>query len=257
MRAGQRLAAVVIPDISDQPTLNANDKLLPIVPNDTIVANARTHGVPVWTLSYLPATLKFELLVVACFPHRLPQALLNRAKIAALNIHPSRLPAYRGPAPVFWQLRDGMREIGVTLHHMTSRIDAGDIIAQTDVTLPIGISGSNADALLANAGVHMLLTTIQSGDFSGQSQGSPASYKSWPCAKDWSVPTSWPVMHAFNFMRGVAEWEQSFTLLSHPKPLKVRKATDFTHDSSIPGAVRLSRSGKKEVGFADGWLQVC
>jgi len=252
------VTGVVIPESSEQSTLGANTiKLLPTARNDTIVASARTHGIPVWTLPHLPDTLEFELVVVSCFPHRLPQLLLNRATIAALNIHPSRLPEYRGPAPVFWQLRDGMREIGVTLHHMTSQIDAGNIVAQTDVTLPVGISGPDADKLLASAGANMLLTTIQSGDFSGRSQGDLKSYQSWPHTQDWSVPTSWPVLHAFNFMRGVAEWGQSFILLSQPKPLTARTATDFTHNKSIPGAVRPSRSGRHEVGFADGWLQVC
>ena len=252
------MVGVVIPESSGQSVRDTNTiKLLPTTTNDTIVARARTHGIPVWTVSHLPSALEFELLVVACFPYRLPQSLLKRAAIAALNIHPSRLPAYRGPAPVFWQLRDGVREIGVTLHHMTSQIDTGNIVAQTDVTLPVGISGRDADELLASAGANMLLTTIQSGDFSGRSQGDLKSYQSWPHAQDWNVPTSWPVLHAFNFMRGVAEWGQSFKLLARPKPLIARAATDFTHGKSSPGAVRPSRSGGHEVGFADGWLQVC
>ncbi len=252
------MVGVVIPESSGQSVLGTNNiKLLPTATNDTIVASARTHGIPVWTLSRLPVALEFDLLVVACFPQRLPQSLLNRAGIAALNIHPSWLPAYRGPAPIFWQLRDGMREIGVTLHHMTSRIDAGDIVAQTNVSLPVGISGLDADELLATAGGNLLLNTIKSRHFLGRSQGGPESYQSWPRAQDWSVPTSWPVLHAFNFMRGVAEWRQSFTLLSHPKPLTARTATHFTYGNSRPGAVRPSRSGGHEVGFADGWLQVC
>ena len=252
------MAAVVIPESPAQSTLGANAiKLLPTATNDTIVASARTHGIPVWTLSHLPFTLEFDLLLVACFPQRVPQSLLNRATIAALNIHPSRLPAYRGPAPLFWQLKDGMREIGVTVHHMTSQIDAGDIVSQTDVALPAGISGPAADELLSSVGAEMLLATIQGGDFTGRLQAGPESYQSWPRAEDWSVPTSWPVLHAFNFMRGMAEWGQSFKLLAHPKALTARTATDFTQGKSSPGAVRPSRSGGYEVGFADGWLQIC
>ncbi len=252
------MVGVVIPESSGQSVRDTNTiKLLPTTTNDTIVARARTHGIPVWTVSHLPSALEFELLVVACFPYRLPQSLLKRAAIAALNIHPSRLPAYRGPAPVFWQLRDGMREIGVTLHHMTSQIDAGDIVAQTNVTLPVGISGPDADELLATAGGNILLATIQNGNFPSRSQDGPESYQSWPHAQDWSVPTSWPVLHAFNFMRGVAEWRKSFILLSHPKPLIAWAATNFTHGKSLQGAVQPSPSGGHDVGFADGWLQVC
>jgi methionyl-tRNA formyltransferase len=230
--------------------------LLATTSNDTIIARARTHAIPVWTPSNLPATLGFELLIVACFP-QLPQSLLQRAAIAALNMHPSRLPAYRGPAPLFWQLRDGLREIGVTLHYMTSRIDAGDIVAQTGVALPTGISGSAADELLAGAGAEMLLTAIRSGDYSGRPQHGAESHQSWPHADDWSVPTSWPVLRAFNFMRGAAQWGQPFKLMASPEALSARTATDFTHGASRPGAVRASAAGGHEVGFADGWLQVC
>ncbi len=257
LRAEQRVVGVVIPDIARQSAQSAYIiNMLPTTSNDTIIARARTHAIPVWTPSNLPATLGFELLIVACFP-QLPQSLLQRAAIAALNMHPSRLPAYRGPAPLFWQLRDGLREIGVTLHYMTSRIDAGDIVAQTGVALPTGISGSAADELLAGAGAEMLLTAIRSGDYSGRPQHGAESHQSWPHADDWSVPTSWPVLRAFNFMRGAAQWGQPFKLMASPEALSARTATDFTHGASRPGAVRASAAGGHEVGFADGWLQVC
>ncbi|HJN41882.1 MAG TPA: formyltransferase family protein [Anaerolineales bacterium] len=258
LRTEQRVVGLVIPDIAQQSAPSAGIiNLLATTTNDTIIARAHTHAIPVCTPSNLPATLEFELLVVACFPRRLPQCLLNRAAIAALNIHPSWLPAYRGPAPLFWQLRDGLREIGVTLHHMTSRIDAGDILAQTGITLPAGIAGSAADELLAGAGAEMLLAAIRSGDYSGRPQRGAESYQSWPHADDWSVPTSWPVLHAFNFMRSAAQWNQPFKLMTSPEALSARAATDYTHGASSPGAVRASAAGGHEVGFADGWLQVC
>lgn len=258
LRAGQHVVGIVIPETPQQSELGENTfKLLPAATNDTIVSVARTHGIPVWTLSSLPVMLEFELLVVACFPKRIPQSLLNQGDVASLNIHPSLLPQYRGPAPLFWQLRDGMREIGVTLHHVTSQIDGGDIVTQTKVALPTGISGSAADELLASAGTDMLLDTIQSGDYSGRSQSGPESYHSWPRVLDWNVPTSWKVLHAFNFMRGVSEWGQSFKLLAYPKTLTARYASDFTRGKSSPGTVRVSKAGGQEVGFADGWLHIC
>ena len=258
LRAEQRVVGVVIPDIARQSAPSADIiNLLPTTSNDTIIARAHTHAIPVWSLSNLPTTLEFELLIVACFPRCLPQSLLNRATIAALNMHPSRLPAYRGPAPLFWQLRNGLREIDVTLHHMTSCIDAGDIVTQTGVALPVGISGSAADELLAGAGAEMLLTAIRSGGFTGRPQRGEESYQSWPRAEDWCVSTSWPVLRAFNFMRGAAQWGQPFELMASPEALPARAATDFTHGASSPGAVRASAAGGHEVGFADGWLQVC
>jgi methionyl-tRNA formyltransferase len=47
-----------------------------------------------------------------------------------VNLHPSLLPAYRGPTPIFWTLASGATESGVTVHRVSPRIDAGDILAQ-------------------------------------------------------------------------------------------------------------------------------
>jgi hypothetical protein len=50
--------------------------------------------------------------------HRIPPELLALPRHGFLNLHPSLLPAYRGPHPLFWALRDGLRESGVTVHWM-------------------------------------------------------------------------------------------------------------------------------------------
>ena len=256
LHADHQLVGLVIPDNPSQSELEENTiQLLPIQTNDTIVGRARTHQIPIWSLSQLPDTLEFELLIVACFPHILPLTLLNRASIAALNIHPSKLPKYRGPTPLFWQLRDGMREIGVTLHHMTTQIDAGNIVTQTSVPLPTGISGASANMLLATKGANMLVNTLDGRDFSGRPQEGPESYQTWPQTQDWQVPASWPVLHAFNFMRSTEEWGHRFTLLSHQKTVTARSAIDFSHGKSTPGTLRLSKSGDYEMGFTNGWIR--
>ena len=61
--------------------------------------------------------------------------LLNAARLGALNIHGSMLPRYRGRAPVNWAILHGERETGATLHYMTARADAGDIVDQLAVPI--------------------------------------------------------------------------------------------------------------------------
>src|SRR4051794_39145094 len=48
-----------------------------------------------------------DLIVVYAFPMRLPNRLLRMPRLAAVNLHSSLLPAYRGPAPEFWVIRNG------------------------------------------------------------------------------------------------------------------------------------------------------
>lgn len=61
--------------------------------------------------------------------------LLGIAPRGALNMHGSLLPKYRGRAPVNWAVLHGERETGATLHYMTAKPDAGDIVAQSPVPI--------------------------------------------------------------------------------------------------------------------------
>jgi methionyl-tRNA formyltransferase len=63
------------------------------------------------------------------------EPLLNAARLGALNMHGSLLPRYRGRAPVNWAILRGERETGATLHYMTARADAGDIVDQLAVPI--------------------------------------------------------------------------------------------------------------------------
>lgn len=71
-----------------------------------------------------------ELLISADFTQKIPMSLVNQVKYGGLNIHPSLLPAYRGPAPVQWQILNGETETGVSLVKLADEFDAGEIVAQ-------------------------------------------------------------------------------------------------------------------------------
>ncbi|MFG2947566.1 methionyl-tRNA formyltransferase [Streptomyces adustus] len=70
--------------------------------------------------------------LIACygFPWKLPTAVLRATSLGAINVHTSMLPKYRGPIPVNWAIRNGDREIGVSIHWMESEFDSGGILAQ-------------------------------------------------------------------------------------------------------------------------------
>ena len=75
----------------------------------------------------------------------LKPALLALPRRGALNMHGSLLPKYRGRAPVNWAVLHGERHTGATLHYMTDKPDAGDIVAQQAV--PILPDDTAADVL--------------------------------------------------------------------------------------------------------------
>ncbi len=62
-------------------------------------------------------------------------ALLDLPARGALNMHGSLLPHYRGRAPVNWAVLRGERHTGASLHYMTARPDAGDLVDQQAVPI--------------------------------------------------------------------------------------------------------------------------
>ena len=69
------------------------------------------------------------------YRHMIPAQILACAKIAALNMHGSLLPKYRGRAPVNWAILHGETQTGATLHIMETKPDAGDIVGQSAVSI--------------------------------------------------------------------------------------------------------------------------
>ncbi|MEO8487384.1 MAG: formyltransferase [Betaproteobacteria bacterium] len=82
------------------------------------------------------AALAPDFLFSFYYRRMLGAPLLATASRAALNLHGSLLPKYRGRAPVNWAVLRGETETGATLHDMTAKPDAGGIVDQERV--PIG-----------------------------------------------------------------------------------------------------------------------
>ncbi len=69
------------------------------------------------------------------YRHMLPADVLALAPRGAYNMHGSLLPKYRGRVPTNWAVLNGETETGATLHEMTTKPDAGAIVAQTSVPI--------------------------------------------------------------------------------------------------------------------------
>lgn len=82
----------------------------------------------------LVASRRIDFLLVACWPYLIDREFAASARGAALNLHPSLLPKYRGPDPLQQQLAAGDRHFGVTLHLLEQQFDRGDIVAQAELT---------------------------------------------------------------------------------------------------------------------------
>ncbi|KAL4808523.1 formyl transferase [Aspergillus unguis] len=73
-----------------------------------------------------------NLIVAVSFGLLVPPRILNGAKYGGLNVHPSLLPDFRGPAPLHHTLLAGRTKTGVSLQTLhLEHFDHGTILAQT------------------------------------------------------------------------------------------------------------------------------
>lgn len=273
MDGGFDVCAVVAPmPAGPQPSSDsqsAADALsLPMLPSPVhpnVESLARSRGVPVLPAGRLsaPETLaalsdfRPDVICVACFPQLLPRALLDLPPLGCLNLHPSLLPAYRGPAPLFWQFRAGEACTGVTLHFMDEGADTGDIVFRREVPFPDGIGGADADRLCAEAGAELLVRALRllpEGKCPRRRQPAEgASYQPWPAETDFEVPVSWTARRAFNFMRGVSHWGCVFEVVAGDARLRARRAVGYSADQWL-GQDWIERGNVLHIQFSPGVL---
>jgi len=110
----------------------------------SVAVEATQHGIPVFAPEDVNHPLWVERIrdlapdVLFSFYYRklVHEEILSIPPQGCLNLHGSLLPKYRGRAPINWVLVHGETETGVTLHHMTARADAGDVVGQR--AFPVG-----------------------------------------------------------------------------------------------------------------------
>lgn len=109
-----------------------------IQPSNELNELLETHSIPVYfqskgDMAKRIQQLQAEFLLVACWPELLSGKVLNSVSKAALNLHPSLLPLYRGADPIQKQLDVNDFNFGVTLHLLNNQFDAGDIVLQQSI----------------------------------------------------------------------------------------------------------------------------
>ena len=232
LEAGIQVCAVIIPieqDFEVEPPaiqkheqLSTSRSMLPVLNpsiHSSIVDLAKTRNIPVWKVRQLSSadtiktltTYQPDIICVACFSKRIPRDILDIPRFGCLNVHPSLLPANRGPEPIFWTFHEGSAQTGVTIHLIDEGLDAGAIVAQEVIEIPDGISYSDLEEQTAKLGGTLLVQSVrhvynQDAIFQKQDELN-SSYHPFPCDDDFVVPVAeWSSRHVYNFICGVASW---------------------------------------------------
>ncbi|MFW5688077.1 MAG: methionyl-tRNA formyltransferase [Spirochaetota bacterium] len=155
--------------------------------------------------------------VLACFAYGklFGPRFLELFPVAALNVHPSLLPQYRGPAPIPAAILAGDRRTGVTIQDVALEMDAGDILAQA--TIPL--SGTETTATLSDTAARVgaeLLVDVLDRLAAGTAVRTPqnhaaATYTSLVEKTDGLIDWSDSAAHIERMVRAYTPWPHAYT----------------------------------------------
>ncbi len=203
--------------------------------------------------------LQADLMIVCDFGQILAASTLATARLGGVNLHGSLLPAYRGAAPINWALYHGDVETGVSVIHMTPRVDAGPVIAQASTPIGGDETAPEVEERLSTLGATLVpeaLDAVERGDAVAMPQD-PTLVSKAPRLKksdgllDWSRPAK--ALH--DHVRAFAPWPGAFTfwLREGKEPLRLALGPIETADGSgAPGTVLEAARERLVVAAGEG-----
>ena len=106
--------------------------------------------------------LKPTLIVTCAYGQLVPRELLVYPEYGCINVHASLLPKLRGGAPIHRAIIEGHKETGITIMHMSPRLDQGDMISQAKIEIDLKDTASSLHDKLSVLGRDLLLETLPS-----------------------------------------------------------------------------------------------
>jgi methionyl-tRNA formyltransferase len=215
-------------------------------------------------------TLAPDVLVVCDYGQILSPEALAIPPLGGINLHASLLPKYRGAAPIHWAILAGDTETGVTVIHMTPRLDGGPILASA--ATPIGPEETQPDleARLAELGIEAVQQALAA--LAGWDRQSPLGRPQDPALAtkaprlkkehgsiDWTRSSE----QIRNQVRALKPWPTTYTFWrrgqGEPMRLVIDRAAAVeapAGNPAAPGCVVVSDGRRLVVATGSGWLEI-
>jgi len=216
---------------------------------------AEAHNIDIWQPDKIKnikseiEDLKPDLIVVAAYGQIIPKAIIDCAKLGAINVHPSLLPKYRGASPIQSVILSGEKKTGVTIMKMDEKMDHGPLLSQIEFKFDDKISANSLEQNLANIGANLLVRTIAlyvSSQIKPFTQNhKKATYTKLIQKSDGKIDWNNAPEKIERKIRAYYPWPGAYTTING-KILKICQA-HMNNDKIIIDRVQLE--GKKEMSF--------
>jgi methionyl-tRNA formyltransferase len=160
------------------------------------------------------AALKAELLLVFAYGHIFGPRFLSLFPLGGVNIHPSLLPKYRGPAPIPAVILARDRETGITFQRIALQMDTGDILLQERFPLTGRETAASLGDLAAEKSAFFLpplLRAIAKGEAKASLQQGEASYCSLISKEDGLIDWTLGAAEIDTRIRAYVPWPLAYT----------------------------------------------
>ena len=200
-----------------------------------------------------------DLLVVAAYGQILKPDVIAAGTHGAINVHASLLPKYRGASPIAHAILNGETRTGVTIIRITPGLDAGEMLAQDEVTITPTETTGELEARLAPFGARLCMDVIRrmkAGPVSGTKQDPALVTKAPKLTKemgliDWSQPAE----RIANHVRAMQPWPTAYTFFHRPGKEPMRVIINRTGTAN-PASYDLEASVGELFDFVGGGLGV-
>ena len=153
----QQLAVVVIPEHCTEFTQEVQQLL-------------KESGIPVLSVTKKDhvaklqgAIKKYEATIglMVTFTYKLPASVYSMPANGFFNMHPGPLPTYRGPDPVFWQIKNREEYAGIAIHKVDDDFDTGAIVLSDKIRLSVTDTHGILTAKLAGLATRLVGVLIK------------------------------------------------------------------------------------------------
>lgn len=205
---------------------------------------------------------KCPVFLVASYGMIIPQALLDLPSYGSLNIHPSLLPKYRGPAPLPTAILEDTKDTGVTIMKMDAQMDHGPIIAQKNIHIAEWPTYEEFEEMMAKEGASLfaeILPKWLNGEIKEKTQDhSVATYTKKIIKEDGHLETTDngltfvgdPYLN-FRKIQAYHEWPQAFFFMKHGKRDLRIKITQASFENNTLKIEKVIPEGAKEMSYGD------
>lgn len=178
-----------------------------------------------------------DLCALVAYGRILKQPILDVPRHGFLNVHPSRLPAYRGPAPIQGALLDGLSETAVTIMQIDAGMDAGPILLQAPLRIEDDDNAGTLTEKAGELGARLMVEAIALVE-AGNAQFVPqndadATFTKLLEKKDGRIDWSQPAADIYNLIRAATPWPGAQAQLAG-KPIRILKSRVIDTTAAAP-----------------------